>query len=267
MLQKSGNSTPRCSKTLSPVFQFVWTMSRCSQVTSSYGWTPSELKTRATVRPAPLMGLGRADRDRLADGRVVSDMADPSSAGWRLRVVGGDRGRAGPQGGDLGLEVLSGLELAVDTGEPQVGDLVELPERTEDGHPHGVRRDDRLAGRPDGILDLLTESGELVGRDGTALAGLAYALDDLVAIERLDNTGPFAHRQLHLLDSGEATTTLGALAPTTDTLTVLGGARIENARVTVVAERTVHDPPPSPVRGGPIGTSGPPERQDWGWAC
>jgi hypothetical protein len=33
--QKSGNSTPRCSKTVSPVFQLVWTTSRRSQVISS----------------------------------------------------------------------------------------------------------------------------------------------------------------------------------------------------------------------------------------
>ncbi len=39
--QKSGNSTPRCSKTVSPVFQLVWTTSRRSQVTSSYGCTPA----------------------------------------------------------------------------------------------------------------------------------------------------------------------------------------------------------------------------------
>ena len=33
--QKSGNSTPRCSKIVAPVFQFCWTTSRRSQVTSS----------------------------------------------------------------------------------------------------------------------------------------------------------------------------------------------------------------------------------------
>ena len=38
--QKSGNSTPRCSKIVSPVFQFCWTTSRFSHVTSSYGCTP-----------------------------------------------------------------------------------------------------------------------------------------------------------------------------------------------------------------------------------
>ena len=33
--QKSGYSTPRCSKTVSPVFQFCWTTSRRSQVIAS----------------------------------------------------------------------------------------------------------------------------------------------------------------------------------------------------------------------------------------
>jgi hypothetical protein len=34
-LQKSGNSTPFCSKIVSPLFQLVWTTSRRSQVTAS----------------------------------------------------------------------------------------------------------------------------------------------------------------------------------------------------------------------------------------
>ena len=37
------------------------------------------------------------------------------------------------QEGDLGLEVLEGVERAVDGGEAQVGDLVELAQRAEDG--------------------------------------------------------------------------------------------------------------------------------------
>src|SRR5512144_2152397 len=59
--QKSGNSTPRCSKTASPVFQFVWTTSRRSQVISSYGCTPSVLKTRSIFRPFGLFRPARAD--------------------------------------------------------------------------------------------------------------------------------------------------------------------------------------------------------------
>src|SRR5438552_18173919 len=50
-LQKSGNSTPRCSKLIEPSRQFVITTSRRSQVTSSYGCTPSVVHTRSTVSP------------------------------------------------------------------------------------------------------------------------------------------------------------------------------------------------------------------------
>src|SRR5947209_9669634 len=53
-LQKSGNSTPRCSKLIDPSRQFVMTTSRRSQVTSSYGCTPSVVHTRSTRRPPPV---------------------------------------------------------------------------------------------------------------------------------------------------------------------------------------------------------------------
>src|SRR5262249_22531539 len=49
--QKSGNSTPFCSKLIEPSRQFVITTSRRSQVTSSYGWTPGVVLMRATVSP------------------------------------------------------------------------------------------------------------------------------------------------------------------------------------------------------------------------
>src|SRR5687768_4231314 len=50
-LQKSGNSTPFCSKTTSPVFQLVCTTSRRSQFTSSYGCS-ADVKTRSMLSPA-----------------------------------------------------------------------------------------------------------------------------------------------------------------------------------------------------------------------
>src|SRR5690606_36095516 len=49
--QKVGNSTPFCSKIVSPVFQFAWATSRRSHSTSSYGCTPGVVKTRWIVRP------------------------------------------------------------------------------------------------------------------------------------------------------------------------------------------------------------------------
>ena len=39
--QKSGNSTPRCSKLIEPSRQLVITTSRRCQVISSYGCTPA----------------------------------------------------------------------------------------------------------------------------------------------------------------------------------------------------------------------------------
>jgi hypothetical protein len=55
--QKSGNSTPRCSKFTLPSRQFVMTTSRRSQVTSSYGWTPGVVWILSTVSPRFALGL------------------------------------------------------------------------------------------------------------------------------------------------------------------------------------------------------------------
>src|ERR1044071_4688222 len=80
--QEAGNSTPRCSKTVSPVFQLVWTTSRRSQVSSSYGCTPSVEKTRSIFTPlvdAPL-------RVR-ALPLPVSVMLSPLSPSGALRLL------------------------------------------------------------------------------------------------------------------------------------------------------------------------------------
>src|SRR5437868_11728481 len=54
--QKSGNSTPRCSKLTDPSRQLVMTTSRRSQVTWSYGCTPGVVYTRRTCSPRPTDG-------------------------------------------------------------------------------------------------------------------------------------------------------------------------------------------------------------------
>ena len=41
----------------------------------------------------------------------------------------------GAQQGDRGLEVVEAVERLVDAGESQVGDLVELAQRSQDGQP------------------------------------------------------------------------------------------------------------------------------------
>src|SRR4051794_36066489 len=93
---------------------------------------------------------------------------------WRDWVAGLVAG--GAQCGDLGLEVGERLEAAVDAGEAEVGDLVEVLERAEDGEADLVRRDLRLVA--DGLLDPLGELREGVLVDGAPLAGLADPVHD-----------------------------------------------------------------------------------------
>src|SRR3954449_7733683 len=74
--QELGNSTPRCSKLTEPSRQLVITTSRCSQVTWSYGCSPSVVKTRFTLSPpAALFFLPVA---ALAPVPTVSVMVEPS---------------------------------------------------------------------------------------------------------------------------------------------------------------------------------------------
>src|SRR5450756_2327955 len=84
MDQDAGNSTSFCSKIVSPVFQFVWTTSRRSQVISSYGWTPGVVKTRLIVRPFfRNLGVSReSDLPVLCD---VSVMRSPSA--WSVAAT------------------------------------------------------------------------------------------------------------------------------------------------------------------------------------
>src|SRR6266536_1409983 len=74
--QKSGHSTPRCSKFTDPSRQFVMTTSRRSQVTSSYGWTPARVWIRRMVSPlrAP---LPPCRDDPLAVSVMSSPFRDP----------------------------------------------------------------------------------------------------------------------------------------------------------------------------------------------
>ena len=59
--QKSGNSTPRCSKFTVPSRQLVMTTSRRSQVTWSYGWVPCGRKDAPDAQPS-VRCRGRGNR-------------------------------------------------------------------------------------------------------------------------------------------------------------------------------------------------------------
>src|SRR6266545_197435 len=190
--QKSGNSTPRCSKLTEPSRQFVITTSRRSHVTWSYGCTPGVVKTRPIRSPLPVLPPDRFAP--LAEPLTVSVM--PSSSWttpcppWESRpasppgapiclplfrcsalpcrslvyVVGPVVLRHGccggllcAQQGDLGLEVLERLEAAVNRREAQVCHFVQLPQRPEDREADVVCLDLGAAGGAYGLLDTLSE--------------------------------------------------------------------------------------------------------------
>src|SRR5690606_12716987 len=98
----------------------------------------------------------------------------------------------------------------------------------------------RATGGPDGLLDALRKQGKIVLPDRPTLTGLPDAVDDLLAAERLGYARPLHHRQARRLDGGEAALTLGALPPPPDRGAVVGRTGVDDPRVAVPAERTVH---------------------------
>ena len=158
------------------------------------------------LAPCCEVGAARCARasPRRAGWSVVSPVGGVRGVGWRRPGSSPARRVAlGAQEGDLGLEVVGGLEGPVDAGEPQVGDLVELAQRAEDGQADLVGGDLGAALAAQRVLDLLAEAGQVVLGDRPALAGLADAGDRLLAAERLGRAGALDHGQLHLLDGGE----------------------------------------------------------------
>src|SRR3954447_13845909 len=152
----------------------------------------------------------------------------------------------GPQLADLLLEVLERVEGAVDAREAEVGDLVELTERTQDGQPHLVAGHLGRAGGPDGVLHLLGQLLQLVLVHGPALAGAPHPGDDLGPVERLADPAALDDGEHRLLDGGEPTPAAGAGTAPPGGRPLVGLPRVDDPAVGVVAERAPHgDPPPS----------------------
>src|SRR5689334_6380206 len=148
------------------------------------------------------------------------------------------RGALGSQERDGPFEVLEALPRLVDAGEPEVGDLVELAERLEDGHADLVRLDLGVALRPDRLLDLLGEEGQVVLTDGPSLACLAHAGEHLGPAERLGGPRPLDHVEARGLERREAAVALGALATPANAGAVVSGARVDDPRVGVPTKWT-----------------------------
>src|SRR3954463_13990087 len=114
------------------------------------------------------------------------------------------------------FEVVQRVEPLVHAGEAQVGDLVELPKRRQDGQTDVVGLDLRRSRRTDRLLDLLCEHRQVRVRDRSPLAGLAYAEHDLLATERLRDTAALDHAEARRLSGAEAAAAFGALPAAPD---------------------------------------------------
>src|SRR5438067_1064138 len=146
---------------------------------------------------------------------------------------------------DLVLEVGQRLEPPVDRGEAQVGDLIEVTQRSEDGQPHLMRGNLRAAAGPDHVLDALGQVRELVLGHRPALTGPAHAPHDLVAGERLGDPAPLADHEDHGFLGGEPPAALRARPATADRRAVIRGPAVDDPAVVVPAERAAHAIAPS----------------------
>src|SRR5215813_13059896 len=110
-------------------------------------------------------------------------LASLGMTSWGLASRRHLRVRASDQVLELVQELVDVLELAVDGGEADVGDLVELAEALHDDRPDAGGRDLALLGVVEHGLDLVDDPVELDRRDGPLLAGLRQAGAQLVAVE------------------------------------------------------------------------------------
>src|SRR5690242_1815754 len=144
------------------------------------------------------------------------------------------------QGGDLIFEVGERLEPSVDRGEPEIGHLVQIPQRAQDGQAHLVRGDFAKPPRPDRLFHLLGQDGQLVLADRPPLAGALHATDDLVPGKRLRDAAALGHHQDDRLLGGEPPPALRARPPTADRRAIVGRPAVDDPAVRVPAEGAVH---------------------------
>src|SRR5690242_19691109 len=144
------------------------------------------------------------------------------------------------QGGDLIFEVGERLEPSVDRGEPEVGHLVQIPQRAQDGQADLVRGDLAQPPCPDRLLHLLGQDRQLVLADRPSLACPLHATDDLVPGEGLGDTAALGDHQDDRLLGGEPPPALRARPAAADRGAIVGRAAVDDPAIGIPAERAVH---------------------------
>ena len=200
------------------------------------------------------------------DLTIVQGKGSVIETQWSRRRLGAGRGPGGqttgpgrstdPRGGqpeagnpavraqrlDLAFEIVRRGERPVHGRESQIGDLVEIAQRTKDRQTHLVAGHFRLNPWRARRLRPAAPAGSGRRRRPVApLAGPAHSLDHLLAAERLGDAAALDDREHGGLHGGEPATTLRARPATPNRLTLVGFSGVDDPGIGVAAERTVHD--------------------------
>src|SRR5688572_22700972 len=140
-------------------------------------------------------------------------------------------------------EIIGRLEAAVDGGEADVGDLVELGELAHDEVAHARGRHLALAERTQAFDDAIDRALDVVGGDRALAQREHHAAHQLVAVE-VGAAAVLLHEARHLqvdpLVGGEALFAAHALAPAADGIRLQVGAGIDYLGIVRSAEGTLH---------------------------
>jgi len=142
------------------------------------------------------------------------------------------------------MEIGGRVEVLVDAGEPEVGDLVEATEPLQDGQAELLARH-FAAEQPELVFDLEGQVCDLVVVDGAPGRRDGHAGLDLGSVERHPVTRALDHDERQLLttlERGEPVTALEALAATADGRTIIGKSRVDHLVIEFGATRTTHGP-------------------------
>lgn len=144
------------------------------------------------------------------------------------------------QAANFRLEIGETVEIAIDAGESEVRDFVELSQWLQNREPDLLARDLRTPRGSELLFHLLREPSQRIFIDTATLARLANARNDLLATERFSDPGPLDYGESQLLHRREPPITRRALTTPPDGRTIIGSSAVDNTAIGVPTERTVH---------------------------
>src|SRR3970040_87072 len=161
----------------------------------------------------------------------------------RQLLSAGEQARQQLQALNFLLELGHVLEASIDRSESHIGDLVEAAQFFHDEIADVPAVDLALAHGLEAVGDSLDRLFDLIARHGTLRERAHDAVTELLVIERLTPGGALDHRRHHelgRLEGREAFLARETLAPATHEAPFAREPRIDDFRVGVIAERTIH---------------------------